>query len=88
MLLEAQREGTDIVLPMFRIGAIWGWLADATPPAALPPENSQFVQFVLDVGWAPGPVWSGVENIKSLERTGVRTPNLIKRCIHDSFQGT
>jgi hypothetical protein len=40
-------------------------------PAALPRERHK-VPIVQDAGWAPGPVWTGAEN---LAPTGIRTPD-------------
>ena len=40
-------------------------------PAALPPGKDP-VPTVQEVGWAPGPVWTGVEN---LAPTGIRSPD-------------
>jgi len=33
-------------------------------PAALPPVKT-WCPFLWEAGWAPGPVWTGVENIAS-----------------------
>ena len=38
-------------------------------PAALPPGNDP-VPTVQEAGWAPGPVWTGAENLAS---TGIRS---------------
>jgi hypothetical protein len=40
-------------------------------PAALPPGKDP-VPIVCEVEWAPGPVWTGAEN---LAPTGVRSPD-------------
>jgi len=40
-------------------------------PAALPPGKDS-VPIVQEAGWAPGPVWTGVEN---LAPTGIRSPD-------------
>ena len=40
-------------------------------PAALPPGKDP-VPTVQEVGWAPGPVWSGAEN---LAPSGIRSPD-------------
>jgi hypothetical protein len=40
-------------------------------PAALPPGNDP-VPIVQEAGWAPGPVWTGAEN---LAPTGIRSPD-------------
>ena len=39
--------------------------------AALPPGKDP-VPIVQEAGWAPGPVWTGAEN---LARTGIRFPD-------------
>jgi len=40
-------------------------------PATLPP-GKDLVPIVQEAGWAPGPVWTGVEN---LTPTGIRSPD-------------
>ena len=40
-------------------------------PAALPPGKDP-VPIVQEAGWAPGPVWTGAEN---LAPTGIRSPD-------------
>jgi len=40
-------------------------------PAALPTRKGP-VPIVQEAGWAPGPVWTGVENLAS---TGIRSPD-------------
>ena len=40
-------------------------------PAALPPGKDP-VPIVQEAGWAPGPVWTGAENLAS---TGIRSPD-------------
>ena len=40
-------------------------------PVALPPGNDP-VSIVQEVGWAPGSVWTGAEN---LALNGIRSPN-------------
>ena len=39
-------------------------------PVALPPGKHP-VPIVQEAGWAPGPVWTGAENLVS---TGIRSP--------------
>ena len=34
-------------------------------PAALPPPGKDPVLIVQEAGWAPGPVWTGAENLTS-----------------------
>jgi hypothetical protein len=43
-------------------------------PAALPPENKP-VPILEEPGWVLGPVWTGMDLIKSLDPTTVRTPD-------------
>ena len=46
-----------------------GWLASC-PNRITPGKDS--IPFVQEAGWAPGPVWAGVENLAS---TGIRSPD-------------
>jgi hypothetical protein len=39
-----------------------GWVVKATPLAAFPREGDP-VRIVYEAGWAPGPVWTGEENL-------------------------
>jgi hypothetical protein len=32
-------------------------------PTDLPPGKTQYVPIVKEAGWAPGPVWTGAENV-------------------------
>jgi hypothetical protein len=41
-------------------------------PAALYPLGKDPVPIVQETGWAPGPVWTGAEN---LAPTGIRSPD-------------
>jgi len=41
-------------------------------PAALYPRQRDPVSILQEAGWAPGPVWMGVEN---LAPTGIRSPD-------------
>jgi hypothetical protein len=48
-----------------------GWVVSATPrPLSTPGKDP--VPIVQEAGWAPGPVWSGAENLAS---TGIRAPD-------------
>ena len=52
-------------------GTRWGWGVSVTPrPLFAPGKDS--VPIVQEAGWAPGPVWTGVEN---LAPTGIRSPD-------------
>ena len=46
-----------------------GWVVNATPRPLYPGEKDQ-VSIVQEAGWAPGPVWTGAEN---LAPTGIRS---------------
>jgi hypothetical protein len=48
-----------------------GWVVGATPLPLYPRERDAIRIIVQDVGWAPGPVWSGAE---ILPRTGFQSP--------------
>jgi hypothetical protein len=41
--------------------------------AVLPPGERDPVPIVQENGWAPGPVWTGMENVAPL--TGIRSPD-------------
>jgi len=41
-------------------------------PAALYPRGKDTVTIVQEAGWAPGPVWTGAENLAS---TGILSPD-------------
>jgi hypothetical protein len=43
----------------------------ATPRPLYPHEDDP-ISIVEDAGWAPGPVWTGAENLAS---TGIRSPD-------------
>jgi hypothetical protein len=48
------------------------WMGQCDAPAALPQERG-VVPIVEEAGWAPGPVWTNIETIKSLPPTWVQT---------------
>jgi hypothetical protein len=48
-----------------------GWVVNVTPLPLYPREGDR-VPIVQEVGWAPGPVWTGAEN---LVPTGIRFPD-------------
>jgi hypothetical protein len=48
-----------------------GWVVNATPRPLYPRERDP-VPIVQEDGWAPGPVWTGAEN---LAPTGIRSPD-------------
>jgi len=52
----------------FNLGARWEWVINATPlPFTTPPPRDRDpVPIVQEAGWAPGPVWTRVENLAPL----------------------
>jgi hypothetical protein len=46
----------------FNLGARWGWVVNATPCLLYPRERDP-VPIVKEAGWAPGLVWTCVENL-------------------------
>jgi len=55
------RRGTALY---FNLGAKQGWTVNATPgPLYPPPRKRDLVTTVQKAGWAPGPVWTGAENL-------------------------
>jgi len=53
-----------------------GWVVNATPrPLYLWERDS--VPIVYEAGWAPGPIWTGAEN---LALAGIRSPDRQARC--------
>jgi hypothetical protein len=44
-------------------------------PQLLYPQETDLVPILQENGWAPGPVWTGVDNRKSLASNRVQTPN-------------
>ena len=47
----------------------WGWWS--TPPSGRFTPGKDPVPIVQEAGWAPGPVWTGAENLAPL--TGIRS---------------
>jgi hypothetical protein len=69
---EGPQEGAPVQRYSFlNLGAIWRWVVNATPPLLYPRERAP-VPTVQEVGRAPGPAWTGAEN---LAPTGIRSPN-------------
>ena len=67
--------GTRIALLLLDHGTRKGRGVSLTPrPLFTPGENP--VPFIQEPGWAPGPVWTGVEN---LALTGIGSPDLPAR---------
>jgi hypothetical protein len=69
---KALRESRGIALLCFYTTALdGGWGVSVTPqPLSIPGKDP--VPIVQETGWAPGPVWTGAEN---LAPTGIRSPN-------------
>jgi len=65
------RGSRGIALPFLDHGTRSGWGVSVTPrPLFIPGKNP--VPIVQEAGWAPGPVWTGAEN---LAPTGIRSPD-------------
>jgi hypothetical protein len=68
---NAQRGSGIITHPFLNLGARWGWMINATLQLLYTRERDMIL-IVEETGWAPGPVWTGVEN---LAPTGIRSPD-------------
>jgi len=67
----AHRRSIGIAILFLDHGTRRGWGVSVTPrPLFTPGKNP--VPIVQEAGWAPGPVWTGVENHAS---TGIRSPD-------------
>ena len=64
-------EGKGEPHPRTDLGARCGWLVKATPRPLYPWERD-LAPLVQEAGWAPGPLWTGAEN---LVPTGIRSPD-------------
>jgi hypothetical protein len=65
----ARRRSRGIVLPFHDHGTGRGWGVSVTPwPLFIPGKDP--VPIIQEAGWAPGPVWTGAEN---LAPTGIRS---------------
>ena len=67
--MKAQTESKVWPYSSFNLGIKWLWVVNATPRPLYPQE----VPIAQSGGWAPGPAWTGAEN---LARTGMRSPVL------------
>ena len=67
----AYRGSRGIALPFLHHGTRRGWGVGVTPRPLFTPRNDP-VPIVQEAGWAPGPVWTGAEN---LAPTGIRFPD-------------
>ena len=63
----ACRGSRSIALPFHDHGTRSGWGVSVTPRPLFTPGKDP-----VPIGWAPGPVWTGAEN---LAPTGIRSPN-------------
>ena len=67
----AHRGSRGIALLFHDHGTWRGWGVSVTPWPFFTPGNDP-VPIVQEAGWAPGPVWTGAENIAP---TGIRSPD-------------
>ena len=65
------RGSRGIALPFHDHGSRKGWGVSVTPRQLFTPGKDS-VPIVQEAGWAPGPVWTGAEN---LAPTGIRSPD-------------
>jgi hypothetical protein len=70
--LDALRESRGIALLCFQTSALEGGDGVSVTPRPLATPGKYPVPFVQKAGWAPGPVWTGAEN---LALTGIRSPD-------------
>jgi hypothetical protein len=54
-----------------------GWVVDGTPPPAASPPGKRPVAILQEAGWAPGPVWTGANDLApaGMAPYGHRTTN-------------
>jgi len=67
----AHRGSRGITLLFYDHGTRWGWGVSLMPRPLFTPGKDP-VPIVQEAGWAPGPVWTGAEN---LVPTGIRSPD-------------
>ena len=67
----AHRGSTGIALPFHDRGTRRGWWVSIMPRPLFTPGKDP-VPIVQEAGWAPGPVWTGADN---LAPTGIRSPD-------------
>ena len=58
--------------PFLNLGGRWGWTVNSMPWPLYP------LAILQQTGWAPGPVWTGAENLAS---SGIRSPNRPARIV-------
>jgi hypothetical protein len=71
----AHRGSRGIALPFHDHGTRSGWGVSVTPRPLFTPGKDP-VPIVQEVGWAPGQVWTGAEN---LAHAGIRSPDRLTR---------
>ena len=67
----ANRGSRGIALPFLDHGTRRGWGVSVTPRPLFTPGKDP-VPIVQEAGWAPGPVWTGAENLAPTE---IRSPD-------------
>ena len=68
---KAPRGSRGTALTFHDHGTRRGWGVSVTPRPLFTPGKDQ-VPIIQEAGWAPGPVWTGVENLAT---TGIRSPD-------------
>ena len=68
---DIPHRGSRGIYPFMTTGTRRGWGVSVTPRPLFTP-GKDLVPIVQEAGWAPGPVWTGAEN---LAPTGVRSPD-------------
>jgi len=67
----AHGRSRGIALPFLDHGTRRGWRVSVTPRPLFTPRKDP-VPIVQEAGWAPGPVWTGAENLAA---TGIQSPD-------------
>ena len=71
-------EGSEGVAPIINLGSRWRYVNNLTLwPFYRPERVPVFVE--EEAGWAPEPVWTVLENRKSLASAEIRPPDLAVR---------
>jgi hypothetical protein len=70
-----QREEQRYNYFFFNLSAGWGWVVNATPKPLYLWERDP-VPIVQGVGWSPGPVWMGTENL-ALHHNSIPAPSIL-----------
>jgi len=74
----AHRGSRDIALLFLDHGTRRGWGVSVTPRPLFTPGKDT-VPIVQEAGWAPGPVWTGAENLAPI---GIRSPECPARALY------